>query len=186
MPMLALCCLLLAGANPDGAYQRAIMHMSITHALMTEDAINWAVGDTASYNLSTRYGKGTMVQSVTKDEGASLWMRQAFKLRGQAQILDVQLNKADGKILKMLENGQETDIPEDEELEILSADERKVTVPAGTFACIHVVARQKDGHRLESWMNPEDTVMDGTLKQVVGTDMGNIVLELVSFKRGSA
>lgn len=190
MRMLPLCCLLLtssafaADTNTAPDLQRALLHLSISNTLMTEDAIDWAVGDSASYNLTMRYGKGTMVQSVTKDEGKSLWLRQILTLNGKKQVLDVLLSKADGSIQRMLENGEEAEIPADEGLEILSADERRITVPAGTFNCLHIVAKMSDGYRLESWVDPEDTVMDGTIKQIVGSDMGNIVLELASFKRG--
>jgi hypothetical protein len=187
LPLLVSCCFAnhaFAAEVPgevDFTLNRTLLNTSVQRALY-KDAITWKVGDTANYRLSMHYGKGTMVQSVIADEDTSLWMRQVFKILRQTQTIDVQLNKADGKILKVLQNGQQVENPLDDDLEILSAEETTITVPAGTFAATHIIAKSNDGDRLEVWSNPEDTVMDGTVKEIIGTDSGNIVLELRSFE----
>jgi hypothetical protein len=53
--------------------------------LNTLNVINWKVGDTANYNISAgSYGQvGTMTESVTKDEGTSLWIEEKAPCRGR-------------------------------------------------------------------------------------------------------
>lgn len=150
------------------------------------DVINWKVGDTAEYSVTAgSFGNlGKMVKSVTKDEGTSIWMRQDMNLSVQKEVVDVQISKADGKILKMIRNGQEQQIPDDK-IEIISQDYTEITVPAGKFEALHVVAKTKQVSKLEVWANPRDTVMEGTLKQVMATSLTDIALELLSFKKGS-
>ncbi|OFZ80968.1 MAG: hypothetical protein A2583_02015 [Bdellovibrionales bacterium RIFOXYD1_FULL_53_11] len=151
---------------------------------MPSDLIKWKVGDTMNYNIGMMFGNvGTMVKSVTKDEGTAIWMRQDMNMMGQKEVVDVLLNKADGKVLKMLRNGQEQQIP-DEQIEIISQDYSEVTVPAGKFSCMYVVAKSKSSSKIEVWINPKDTIMDGTLKQAMASQMGTVTLELTSFKAG--
>ena len=59
-----------------------------------------------------------------------------------------------------------------------------MTVPAGTFKAIHIVAKNKQVDHIELWANPRDTVMDGAIKQTMTTQGIDIVMELTSFKHG--
>src|SRR5688572_19522390 len=72
------------------------------------DVIDWKVGDSANYDVKAgSFGKlGTMSKSVTKDEGAALWVTQNLNLMIQKQKVEMLLNKADGKVLKMIVNGK--------------------------------------------------------------------------------
>ena len=54
---------------------------------------------------------GTMAKAVTKDEGASIWVTQNMNLMIQQQKVEIQINKADGKVLKTIVNGQEQNTP---------------------------------------------------------------------------
>jgi hypothetical protein len=148
------------------------------------DVINWKVGDTANFDVKVgSFGKlGTSVKSVTKDEGAALWVTQTMDLMVQKQKIEILINKADGKVLKTIVNGKEQNQPEDE-IEIISQDYVDVTVPAGSFKAIHIVAKSKQIDHIEVWANPRDTVMEGTLKQAVTAQGMDIVMELTSFKR---
>jgi hypothetical protein len=148
------------------------------------DLINWKVGDNAQYDVSAgSFGKlGTMDKSVTKDEGTSLWVTQNMNLAVQQQKVEIQINKADGKVLKTIVNGQEQTTPDDP-IQIISQDYGDVTVPAGTFKAIHIVAKTKQVDHIEVWANPRDTVMDGTLKQVMTTQGIDITMALTAFKR---
>ena len=175
--------LALMAAGPAQADERNLSLETILTAVAPFDVINWKVGDTASYKVSiASFLNGTMVKSVSKDEGTSLWVKQDLDLSIQKQVIEMQLNKADGKVLKVLINGQEQQIPNDK-VEVISQDYVDVTVPAGTFKAIHIVAKA-GGKNVEVWANPRDTVMEGTLKQIADTGMvGNMVMELTSFKR---
>jgi hypothetical protein len=150
------------------------------------DLINWKVGDTLAYDVTVgSFGKmGTSTTSVTKDEGATLWMEEDMNLSIQQQKVEIQINKADGKVLKTIVNGQEQTTPDDP-IQVISQDYVDVTVPAGTFKAIHIVAKSKQIDHVEVWANPRDTVMEGTLKQVITTQGMDITMALTSFKHGS-
>lgn len=155
-------------------------------AIIPADLINWTVGDTANYDVSAgAFGKvGTMVKAVTKDEGKALWVQQDMDLQFQKQKVEILIQKSNGQILKMLLDGKEQKIP-DQNIEIISQDYTDITVPAGTFKVLHIVAKTKDISKLEIWANPKETVMDGAVKQTVATGLVDITTELTSFKRGS-
>ena len=186
---LALLGLAVAVVQPSFANEPQTLTQDVQLQLMLSsitplDLINWKVGDQAQYDVKAgSFGKlGTMTKAVTKDEGTAIWVTQNMDLMIQKQKVEVLMNKADGKVLKMIVNGKEQAAPTDE-IEIISQDYTEVTVPAGTFKAIHVVAKTKQVEHLEVWANGRDTVMEGTLKQTMkaqGTDIG---MELTSFKR---
>lgn len=148
------------------------------------DLINWKVGDTASYKIDLGgFLKGSSVKTVTQDEGTALWVVQNMDLMIQKQKVEILISKADGKVLKTIVNGKEQTMPEDP-IEIISQDYESVTVPAGTFEAIHIVAKSKQIEKIEIWANPRDTVMDGAIKQKIKTQGMDVVMELTSFKRG--
>lgn len=153
-------------------------------SVSAQDLSNWHVGDNASYNLSLGgFMKGTLEKRVSKDEGSSLWVRQDVVLPIQKDVLEMQIDKATGKTLKLIHNGKEEQIPDDK-LEIISQDATQITVPAGTYKAIHVVAKSAQIKKLEAWINPHDTVMEGTLKQVAATSTGiDVTMELTKFSR---
>ncbi|MCM2322312.1 MAG: hypothetical protein NDJ90_03520 [Oligoflexia bacterium] len=146
--------------------------------------INWKVGDQATYDVSAgAFGKmGRMTKEVTREEGNAIWINQAIDLGFQKEVVDILLDRAEGKVLKMIRNGKEEAIPNDK-IEIISQDATEITVPAGTFKVIHIVAKSQKVSKIEVWANPRDTVMDGTVKQLMVTDFMDLIMELVSFKR---
>ena len=146
--------------------------------------INWKVGDTANFDVSAgSFGKlGTMVKSVTSEEGNNIWIEQKLDLGFQKDNSKMLMSRADGKILKLIHNGKEEALPDDK-IEIISQDTQDVTVPAGTFQSIHIVAKTAKVKKIEAWMNPRDTVMEGAIKQIISTDQVDITLELASFNR---
>lgn len=186
---LALLGLAVAVVQPSFASEPQFITEGVQLELMLSsiaplDLINWKVGDQAQYDVKAgSFGKlGTMTKAVTKDEGTAIWVTQNMDLLIQKQKVEVLMNKADGKILKMIVNGKEQTVPNDE-IEIISQDYTDVTVPAGTFKAIHVVAKTKKIDHIEVWANPRDTVMEGTLKQTMNTQGTDIGMELTSFKR---
>ena len=148
------------------------------------DLIDWKVGDSMTYDiLAAGFGNmGTMDKAVTKDEGTAIWIKQNMAMMGQKEVIEMLISKADGKVLKMLRNGKEQAIPDDK-VEIISQDYTEVKVPAGTFKCLHIVAKTKDVNQLEIWANPRDTVMDGGLRTKVDTNMIDLDLQLTKFKK---
>jgi hypothetical protein len=150
------------------------------------DLINWKVGDTNTYSVTIgSFGAlGSMVNSVTKDEGTAIWLHEELNLMVQKQTVDTLINKADGKVLKILVNGQEQQIP-DNDIEIISQDYTEITVKAGTFKVIHVVAKSSQVDHIEIWANPRDIPIDGAAKESMSMQFGDMVMELQSFTRGN-
>ena len=146
--------------------------------------LDWKVGDTANFVVHLgMFGDGSMKKHVTKFEGDTLWMRQDVDMIIQKQVCDVQIDRNNAQVLKMICNGQEQSLP-DGEIEIISQDYETITVPAGTFKSIHIVAKSKDIKKMELWANPQETPMEGTLKMIMSTDFMDITMELTSFSRG--
>jgi hypothetical protein len=150
--------------------------------------INWKVGDSANYNvtISQLPIPGTMVQSVTKDEGdGTLWFNETIDLVIQKQSVDAQIDKTNGKILKELVNGQEQTV-DNTPPKVISQEYTSVTVPAGTFKAIHIVATttsQGQDVQMEEWANPKDVCMAGSIKVIETTQGQTITMELTSFKK---
>ena len=158
-------------------FQLAVGQVSATNL------IDWKVGDTMNYEIKLGgMALGSNTKSVTKDEGTAIWMRQEMKLMSQNEVVEALINKADGKLLKLIRNGQEQSIP-DNDLEIISQDATEIKVKAGSFKVIHIVAKSKEVERIEIWANPRDSAIDGTIKQMVKSPMGMISFELTAFRR---
>jgi hypothetical protein len=150
--------------------------------------INWKVGDSANYNvtIASLPIPGTMVEAVTKDEGdGTLWFNETIDLVIQKQSIDVQIDKTNGKILKELVNGQEQTV-DNTPPTVISQEYTSVSVPAGTFKAIHIVAKttsQGQDVQMEEWANPKDVCMAGTIKAIETTQGQTITMELTSFKK---
>lgn len=172
---------LSAVAAPVTVLSTAQMNQLMT-APIPLNLINWKVGETANFDVSVGpFGKlGTMVKTVTREEGNAVWISQNADLAIQKDSSEILLDRATGKVLKYIHNGKEEQMPDDE-IEVISQDTTEVTVPAGTFPCMHVVAKSKQVQKIELWANPRDTVMEGTLKMVMSAQM-EITMELTSFQ----
>jgi hypothetical protein len=152
------------------------------------DLINWKVGDGANYNVTVSSFpiNGTMTKTVTKDNGdGTFWFNETIDLTIQKQVVDIEMSRADAKILKYQVNGQDQAIP-DEKVTVVSQDYGSVTVPGGTFKAVHIVAKttsQGKDVQLEEWANPKDTCMDGSIKIIETSDGTTITMEMTSFKK---
>ena len=174
---LALVCTFVLGIVCDG------------NNVGSRNLINWTVGDTANFDVTLgAIGKvGTMKKSVTKADDAqnAIWVRTEANLAVQKDTTDILMSRADGSILRFVRNGKEEAVPEND-IEIISQEYTEITVPAGTFKAIHIVADTKDVKGIEVWANPRDTIMEGTLKQVVPSQFGKLEISLTSFKKGDS
>jgi hypothetical protein len=139
--------------------------------------INWKVGDSSDYNLSMVFGKGSMHKEVTGEEDRGVWLTQDVAIMGQKDNSQVLFDRDTGKILKMLHNGKEQAVP-NEQPEIISQEYTDVTVPAGTFKSIHIVAKTKSVKKIEIWANNKEVVIDGAIKEILSTQFGDLTLEL--------
>lgn len=146
--------------------------------------IDWKVGDQLTYQISVNgMGQvGTAVREVTQDTGDTLWIKNEITAMTQKETIDMEIRKADGQVVKVRRNGQDQEIP-NQDIEIVSSEEETVTVPAGTFQSVHIVAKTKEIQNVEVWLNPRDTALEGTIKQVIPTQLGRVTAELTSFKK---
>lgn len=146
------------------------------------NVINWRVGDYQNYKITAGFmgDVGTMEKWVEREEGNMIWVHS--KTAGQIgdNLTEVLLDRATGQVKKIIQNGREQEIPNDP-LEIISQDETNVTVPAGTFQAIHIVAKSKKIKKLEAWINPRDTIMDGNLKMIIESGFVPMTLALTKF-----
>lgn len=140
--------------------------------------INWKVGDSSDSNINATFGNiGTMHKEVTKEEGKGVWLLEDVTAMGKKDKTEVLIDRDSGKTLKMIHNGKEETVPDDK-VQIISQDYTQVTVPAGTFKVMHVVAKAKDVDHLELWVNNVDIVIDGAAKTVMSTQFGDMTIEL--------
>lgn len=146
--------------------------------------LNWKVGDQNNYKLDMGFIQGTMVMKLREIAADGYWLDQDMDLgfagKQQASIL---LDPNTGEIKKMIVNGKEQQIPENNS-EIVSVTEDKITVPAGTFDCIHAVIKDKsDGKETNAWINPQAIPLSGMLKTIQPSQFGNVTILLTSFKK---
>lgn len=172
-----------ASANTSRTILTTDLHLMMA-TVSPFNVINWKVGDKLAYDISAgSFGKlGKMNKEVTKEEGNAVWIHQVADLGFQKDTSDILMDRATAKIIKFIHNGKEEQMPDDK-IEIISQEYEEVTVPKGTFKSIHVVAKSKQIKKLDAWINPTDTAMDGTIKTIIATDMFDMVMELTDFVR---
>ncbi len=156
----------------------AIMEQAQTQGL------DWKVGDQANYELNMGFIKGTMVMSVASIVAEGIWMNQDLDLGfAGKQKMETLLDPNTGEIKKMLVNGKEQEVPK-QDVEVLEMKEDRITVPAGTFDCIHARIKDKtQNQEVNAWMNPGLVPMSGMIKQVAPSQLGQVTISLKSFKK---
>lgn len=145
-------------------------------------ALNWKVGDTNNYKIDMGFIKGTMKMSVKSIEADGIWLEQLADLgfAGKQEIL-ILIDANTGEVKKMIVNGKEQEAPKSN-VEVIELKEDRVTVPAGTFDCIH--ARLKDldqNQEINQWINPQQIPISGMLKSVAPSQFGQVTISLTSF-----
>ncbi|HEY1080107.1 MAG TPA: hypothetical protein VGE46_08410 [Bdellovibrio sp.] len=146
--------------------------------------LDWKVGDNANYNLDMGFIKGSMTMSVRSIAADGIWMDQNMDLGfAGKQKVETLLDPNTGEIKKMIVNGKEEAVPK-QDVEVVDVKEDKITVPAGTFECIHATLKDKaDGKEINAWINPQLIPLSGMLKQVAPSQFGNVTVVLKSFKK---
>ncbi|MES2963740.1 MAG: hypothetical protein V4760_07595 [Bdellovibrionota bacterium] len=148
--------------------------------------LNWKVGDQADYSVNIGgFIKGTSHNFVREDSGTELWMVQDMDLGfAGKQKIEVLFDKATGQIKKMLANGQEQQIPDNKDVEIVEMKEDHIKTTAGEFDCIYAkIKNTKDGSIQEAWMNPQAVPMSGLLKALADSQFGKVTQEITKFQR---
>ena len=147
------------------------------------NGLNWHVGDTADYNMKIGFIPATVHTFVREDVGDAFWLQEDMSLLGQAQKVEILIDKNNGQIKKILVNGQEQKAPEGGDYEIVETKEDRVTVPAGTFDVVYFKMRdKKTNQEQEAWVNPKLIPITGAAKSISPSQFGKAVQELSSYK----
>lgn len=144
--------------------------------------LNWHVGDKAEYNLKMAFFEGTAVMKVASETNEGFWLNQDIDLGplGQ-QKAEMLIDKNTGKILQYKVNGQDQQIPDQGDVEVLETSEANITVPAGSFDCMYVKMKDGEGQIIEMWVNPTAVPIMGLIKNVSPSQLGEVTLELTGF-----
>lgn len=146
--------------------------------------LDWKVGDRADYSIDMGFLKGSMVMSVKSIGNDGIWMQQDADLGfAGKQKIETLIDPNTGEIKKMLVNGKEQQVPK-QDVEVIEVKEATITVPAGTFECIHARLKDKEQNaEINAWINPEKVPMSGLLKQVAPSQFGQVTVVLKSFQK---
>lgn len=163
----------------DFMTQNAIV--TAEHAMQTNNLINWKVGEFTEFNMDSPMGNlGKLKKFVASEQGNNIWLQQDMSGMIGNHKVEALMDRATGQILELRQDGQKQEIPNDK-LEIISQDQARITVPAGTFDTIHIKAKSEKIKSLEAWINPRDTALDGTVQNIVDAGMITITLKLTKF-----
>lgn len=145
--------------------------------------LKWKVGDKAEYKVSMGgFINGTSSSFVREDNGTEIWVQQDMNLgfMGQQKV-EILFDKATGQIKKILAQGQEQQIPDASQMEIIEQKEDQVTVPAGTFQAIYVKIKNKSDNTIqEAWINPQEVPINGMVKALADSQFGKVSQELTA------
>lgn len=161
------------------------LNQAMLSEAMVQGPFDFKVGDSASYKLNMGgFINGTMVMAVKAVGAEDVTITQEMDLMGQKQSCEQVLNPNTGEIKKFQCNGQDQDAGSADDIELIETKEDTVKVPAGTFVCMYIKARQKStGQDVEQWINPKEVPVFGMVKQVAPSQLGKVTVELTSFKK---
>jgi hypothetical protein len=125
-----------------------------------------------------------MVMKVREVGADGIWMDQNMDLGfAGKQNASMLLDPNTGEIKKMLVNGKEQAVPK-QNVEVVEVTEDHITVPAGSFDCVHARILDKDTKKeSNAWINPQLIPLSGMLKTVQPTPVGDMTVELKSFHK---
>lgn len=172
-----------AHANTLGEEILQHQHRAILKEIGVQN-LNWKVGDENNYNIDMGFLKGTMTMRVREIGNDGIWMDQLVDLGfAGKQTINILLDPVTGEIKKMIVNGQEQQPPKSD-IEVLEMKEDKITVPAGSFDCIHArILDRTNNQEINTWMNPRLIPLSGMLKTIQPSQMGQVTILLKSFKK---
>lgn len=162
----------------------------INQSMLADSEMNgpfhFAVGDEANYKLNMGgFINGTMAMKVAAvDTDGTVTINQDMSLMGQNQNCVEVLNPNTGEVKSFKCNGQDQNAGDQGDIEVIETKEDTVKVPAGTFTCLYIKAKQKSSNDVvEQWINPKDIPVFGLAKTIAPSQLGKVTIELTSFKR---
>jgi hypothetical protein len=183
---LSLTFVVQAHATPTVIEMITLGQQNAIQAQATRMALDWKVGDQNDYTLDMGFLKGTLMMKVREVGADGIWMDQDVDLSPMGkQQSSMLIDPNTGEIKKMIVNGKEQEVPK-QNVEVVEVTEDKITVPAGTFDCVHARILDKDTNKeSNAWINPEKIPMSGMLKVIQPGQMGTVTIELKTFHKGT-
>jgi hypothetical protein len=170
------------------AYMQPLQMMRVMAMAKAGDGLfDWKVGDTLNFDMQMKPlpQKGTMTIKVVSDTADGYTLEEDVNFLVLKQVVQVLFDKNTGEIKKMTVNGKETDVPDAGKETLVKEEEAHITVPAGSFDCIHMVTEDASHQQSETWLNPRDLPITGILKtKAAEAGVLEVNTELVSFARG--
>lgn len=148
--------------------------------------LHFVQGDMANYNLDMGgFIKGSMVMTVKSVTATEAVIGQDMDLGfAGKQNCEMTLDPNTGATKKFVCNGKEQNTGDQGDIEVIDTKEDTVTVPAGTFTCLYIKAKQKSsGDNIEQWANLKQVPVFGMVKMVAPSQLGQVTIELKSFKK---
>lgn len=157
------------------------MLVGLANDVTTNNLINWKVGEFLEYDMSAAFGSlGKMKKFVASEQGNAIWVKSEMSGMMGGQTVEALIDRATAQVLEMRQNGKNVEIPKDK-LEVISQEPARITVPAGTFDTIHITAKSEKVKKMEAWINPRDTALDGNVQMVVDAGMLVVTMKLTKF-----
>ncbi|MBY0314972.1 MAG: hypothetical protein K2Q26_05600 [Bdellovibrionales bacterium] len=146
-------------------------------------ALEWKVGDTNNYKLDMGFIQGTMVMAVRSYDSEGIWMTQDVELGfAGKQNMETLIDPNTGAVLKLLVNGKEQEPPK-QEIEVIEIVDANITVPAGTFNCMHIRLMDKTQNQEVNVWQTTSVPLSGMIKTVQPSQLGQVTIELTSFTK---
>lgn len=178
----AECAMAEKGTELAVAFAEPVLQAAAIHSEVSATALKWKVGDKADYKMSGGFINGTVKSFVREDNGTEIWVQQDMDMGFLGkQKVEILFDKATGQVKKLLANGQEQQLPNASNVEVVETKEDRVTVPAGTFDAIYAKIKDKsNGQIQEAWINPQDVPITGMVKAIADSQFGKINQELTA------
>jgi len=163
--------------SKDSSRQTAnsLLDMALQPLLMPYGLITWKVGDFSDYEMSLgAFGKGTVHKEVTEEVDAggekAVWLVVDAKMLFGDQKIETLYRRSDGKVLKMLVNGNPQEYSEPD-IEILDQKSNQ-TLEIPGFRTFHNVfyiklKEKKQDAVVETWLQLQEIPIDGSAKAII-------------------
>lgn len=162
----------------------AAQHKYIKSQVQTM-GLTWKVGEQNNYKLDGGFFmQGSMSMTVTSIAPEGIWLEQVMDMGFMGkQTAQALIDANDGHTIKLIVNGEEQTIPE-QDYEVIGMTEDNITVPAGNFDVVHVTIQDKtNNQQIEQWANLQLVPISGMVKSVTPYQFGTMTLELTSFNK---
>ncbi len=162
----------------------ADINAAVLHEVEANGIFDWKVGDTSSYSLTLgSFIKGSMVMGVKAVAADAVVLTQDMDLGFVGkQSCEITMNPNTGETLSFVCNGQAQDPNQGGNVELIEQKEDTITVPAGTFTCIYIKAKQEQ-NIIQQWINPKQVPVLGLVKTIAPSQLGEVTILLTSFKK---